>query len=138
MNVIKNFYEKHNLRPFESTWLLSVHILGVIGLVYAIIDYTLLPKIILTHCIFHNLYALGITTGAHRLWSHRAYKATNLWKAIIMLLNSGIFAILSQVPIKDQSSTGAEITDSITNILILNSIHTPSAKDSSSHMSDGS
>lgn len=94
IDVIKKFYEKRNLRPFECTWLIAVHVLGIIGLVYAFIDYTLIPKILLTHCIFHNLYALGITTGAHRLWSHKAYKATNLWKGMIMLLNSGIFHLI--------------------------------------------
>lgn len=119
MKAVKKFYEKHNLRPFESTWLLAVHILAVLGLIYAITDYTLIPKILLTHCTFHMIYAMGITTGAHRLWSHRAYKANNIWKAIVMIINSGMHIGLFKVPIKDQSSTGAETTDFITSSVIL-------------------
>ena len=115
IDVIKKFYEKRNLRPFECTWLLAVHVLSIIGLVYAFIDYTLIPKILLTHCIFHNLYALGITTGAHRLWSHKAYKATNLWKAMIMILNSGNFSSYRRgqsrinLPLEQRSQTSSQI-----------------------------
>jgi stearoyl-CoA desaturase (delta-9 desaturase) len=34
------------------------------------------------------LSGLGITAGAHRLWSHRSYKAGNVLKGCLMLLNS--------------------------------------------------
>lgn len=31
---------------------------------------------------------LGITCGAHRLWSHRSYKAALPWRIFMLLLNS--------------------------------------------------
>lgn len=43
---------------------------------------------------FSTAYALavlstfGVTAGAHRLWSHRAYKATWQLRAFLMILNS--------------------------------------------------
>lgn len=89
MKALKNFFDKHNLRPFESTWLLFVHIMGFIGLIYAFNEPALFSKILLTHCIFHNVWALGITAGAHRLWSHKSYQASFVWKVIVMILNSG-------------------------------------------------
>lgn len=89
MKAVKNFYEKHNLRPFESTWLLAIHIMAVFGLIYALTEPALFAKILLTHCIFHNLWAIGITAGSHRLWAHKSYKASFLWRVIVMILNSG-------------------------------------------------
>ena len=89
MKAIKSFFEKHNLRPFESIWLFYVHIMALVGIIYAISDHVLIGKIILTHCIIHNLEALGITAGAHRLWSHKAYQASTAWKVVVMILNSG-------------------------------------------------
>jgi len=90
MNLLKNFFEKRNLRPFESIWLIYVHILAVCGLVYAFTATGLFMKILLTHCIIHNIAALGITAGAHRLWAHRSYQGSFVWRVIAMLLNSGI------------------------------------------------
>lgn len=89
MNPIAQFYQKHNLRPFQSTWLIYVHILGIIGLFYAIFNIQLLPKVLLVAFIFHNLYAIGITGGVHRLWAHKSYQATTPFKVFLMLLNSG-------------------------------------------------
>ena len=34
------------------------------------------------------LAGLGITAGAHRLWSHRAYKAHDIVRFFLMLCNS--------------------------------------------------
>lgn len=89
MMVVKNFFDKHNLRPFESIWLFFVHVMALLGLVYAFYDNALFSKILLTHCILHNLWGLGITAGSHRLWAHKSYKASFAWRVIIMILNSG-------------------------------------------------
>ena len=35
-SFIEKFYQKHNLRPFETTWLLYVHVLAIIGLIYGL------------------------------------------------------------------------------------------------------
>ncbi len=115
IKTVKNFYEKHNLRPFESNWLLGVHILAIFGLIYAITEYGLFAKILLTHCIFHNIWALGITTGAHRLWAHKSYKATTLWKTIIMILNSGTICYKFRckprinLPLEQRSQTSSQV-----------------------------
>ena len=63
------------------------HILAIFGFIYCINN----PNpIYLFFEIFlwHNLLGLGITAGAHRLWSHKSYKATKLLKYFLMILNS--------------------------------------------------
>lgn len=116
-----------------------VHILAIIGLIYVCINSQYLMKTFLALCIIHNLGAIGITAGAHRLWSHRAYSASFIWKFVVMLLNSSIFIIIIflQMPIKVQFSIGVETTDYITNSQILISIHILLKMDSFSHMWDG-
>lgn len=42
---VKDIYKRNNLRPFESTWLIYVHILGLIGLLYALYRYDIAPKV---------------------------------------------------------------------------------------------
>lgn len=37
------------------------------------------------------IIGFGITAGAHRLWAHRAYKATWQLRLILMILNSMSF-----------------------------------------------
>ncbi|XP_006607953.1 acyl-CoA Delta(11) desaturase-like [Apis dorsata] len=48
--------------------------------------YTILWTILVTFCI-----AMGITAGAHRLWSHRAYKAKWPLRFVLMLLQTTAF-----------------------------------------------
>ena len=40
---------------------------------------------------FLNLFCLGLTAGYHRLWSHRAYKATKTLEIILAVLGAGGF-----------------------------------------------
>lgn len=63
--------------------------MAVFGLIYAFTGHALFTKILLTHCIFHTLWGLGITAGSHRLWAHKSYQANIVWKIIVMILNSG-------------------------------------------------
>lgn len=44
--------------------------------------------ILVTFCI-----AMGITAGAHRLWSHRAYKAKWPLRFVLMLLQTTAFQV---------------------------------------------
>ena len=46
-------------------------------------------KIFLIHCILHIFFGLGITGGAHRLWSHKSYTASKALKIFLMLCNCG-------------------------------------------------
>lgn len=115
MKAYKNFFDRHNLRAFQSTWLLYVHIVALVGLIYAITDTTLFSKILLTHCIIHNLAALGITAGSHRLWSHKSYEASLPWKVVVMLLNSCKFYFISRCqsrinfPLEQRSQTSPQV-----------------------------
>jgi stearoyl-CoA desaturase (delta-9 desaturase) len=41
--------------------------------------------------LLHFLGAVGITAGAHRLWSHKAYKAKNSLKILLMIMDTLAF-----------------------------------------------
>eukprot|EP00794_Sanderia_malayensis_P020019 gene20021-21980_t len=60
-----------------------------IGAFYGI---TLVPRCSLYTWLFtvllYQMSALGITAGAHRLWSHRSYKATWQLRALLAIFNS--------------------------------------------------
>lgn len=86
---LDNFYQKHNLRPFESTWLLYVHIIALIGLLYFVTHFNTAKAIIPYFVFFWVAYAMGITGGSHRLWAHKSYIASTPLKIFWMLLNSG-------------------------------------------------
>lgn len=74
-------------RSGEATFLLFFHAFALVGIVKLV-----------THVHCWSLFAetmflyvaggLGITCGAHRLWSHRAYKANAPLRALLMLLTS--------------------------------------------------
>nr|XP_034836871.1 acyl-CoA Delta(11) desaturase-like [Maniola hyperantus] len=53
------------------------------------------------HYLFQILASLGVTAGAHRLWSHRAYKAKMPLQIILMLLNSIAFVKTATVFARD-------------------------------------
>lgn len=40
---------------------------------------------------------MGVTVGAHRLWAHRSFKATNAFHWIVMLCYSVNFQVLFQI-----------------------------------------
>ncbi|XP_032525965.2 acyl-CoA Delta(11) desaturase-like [Danaus plexippus] len=48
-------------------------------------------KTLLFHFIIFVLAAIGVTAGAHRLWTHRAYKAKLPLQIILMLMNTLAF-----------------------------------------------
>jgi stearoyl-CoA desaturase (delta-9 desaturase) len=86
---LNNFFTKHNLRPFEFTWLLYVHVLGLIGFVYFLTHFDKTKSVLPYFLFFWVAYAMGITGGAHRLWAHKSYSASTPLKIFWMLLNSG-------------------------------------------------
>ena len=75
------------LHWFNILYLGLVHLWAVVGL------FTALPSASfksLLWCVFlHFLYGLGVTAGAHRLWSHRSYSATVPVKIFLMLCSCG-------------------------------------------------
>ena len=93
---LKNFYQKHNLRPVECTWLIYVHILGLSGILYSVFRYDILHQVLILniqiffiHCFYHLFFGLGITGGAHRLWAHKSYHASTPLRILLMLFNCG-------------------------------------------------
>ena len=68
-----------------SIYILLVHLAGCIGVFHIpyCSKYTLLLSM-----FFFFISELGITAGAHRLWSHRSYKATLPLRIFLMLAAS--------------------------------------------------
>nr|AAL11496.1 acyl-CoA E11-desaturase [Epiphyas postvittana] len=62
------------------------HLAGLYGL-YLCFTSARLQTIILAF-ILHAMAILGITAGAHRLWTHRSYKATMPLQIILIIFNS--------------------------------------------------
>lgn len=66
--------------------LVTSHIFSIVGIfhLYDIFTMSLFYQLI----IWHTVTGFGITAGAHRLWSHKSFKATIPAKVILMILNS--------------------------------------------------
>jgi hypothetical protein len=143
MHQLTDFFRKHNLRPFMVGYLAVVHLLAVIGMVYnAVHPHTLLKvisrllQVLAVHVLFHLLYALGITGGAHRLWAHKTYHASSPLKLFLMLLCSGK-PTLMKAPTRARSSTGLATTASTTSSRTPSSTPTPWSGASSTHIWGG-
>lgn len=78
-------YKAGNINWPLTIYISLVHVAGFIGLSYIPYchKYTLLLAVLLAY-----ITKLGITAGAHRLWSHRAYKATLPVRIFLMLATS--------------------------------------------------
>jgi fatty-acid desaturase len=61
--------------------------------------------ILLTAFILYEAGILGITAGAHRLWSHRAYKAKWPLRLILMLFHTLAFQVHDFIYIHDDTMT---------------------------------
>lgn len=56
-----------------------------------------LPCLILAVLLYYLTGALGITAGAHRLWSHRTYKARLPLRVFLIIANTMAFQVRSQL-----------------------------------------
>lgn len=56
-----------------------------------------LPCLILAVLFYYLMGALGITAGAHRLWSHRTYKARLPLRVFLIIGNTMAFQVKSQL-----------------------------------------
>lgn len=55
---------------------------------------TLTSTVLFLPAIFYFLFtALGITAGAHRLWSHHSYKAKTPLRILLALMNSAALQV---------------------------------------------
>ncbi|KAL8436393.1 hypothetical protein ACSSS7_001793 [Eimeria intestinalis] len=82
---LKSFCKEY--RSGETTFLSFFHAFAVAGLVKLVTHehcWSLFSETI----ILYVVGGLGITCGSHRLWSHRAYKASAPFRAFLMVLTS--------------------------------------------------
>lgn len=49
--------------------------------------------VLFTAILLYQLGCIGVTAGAHRLWSHRAYKAKRPLKILLVLLQTLAFQV---------------------------------------------
>lgn len=65
---------KMQIRWFDTSVLTLVHVLGFYGFYLMIVGQTMIYTVLYTYA---NMYLCmtGAAAGAHRLWSHRSYKA---------------------------------------------------------------
>lgn len=74
-------------RSGETTFLLFFHALAVAGVV-KLVGHEQCWSLFAEMMFLYMIGGMGITCGAHRLWSHRAYKANAPFRAFLMLLTS--------------------------------------------------
>nr|BCB67646.1 Delta9 desaturase [Parietichytrium sp.] len=74
-----------NIRWVMATYITGVHVLAVVGLPY-LLDCKV--ETLLALPVFYIFSGFGITGGAHRLWSHKAYKGYTPYRFFVMLCNS--------------------------------------------------
>lgn len=80
----------------EYVWKLKPRMVLYIGLshIFAIVGVVLIClhqhwwRLALEVLIYYQMGAIGITAGAHRLWSHKSYKARSPLRFILMILTS--------------------------------------------------
>ncbi|KAL8452262.1 hypothetical protein Emed_001423 [Eimeria media] len=82
---IKSFCKEY--RSGETTFLSFFHAFAVAGLV-KLITHEHCWSLFAETLILYVVGGLGITCGSHRLWSHRAYKASAPFRAFLMVLTS--------------------------------------------------
>ncbi|SBT73337.1 stearoyl-CoA desaturase, putative [Plasmodium ovale] len=84
-NYIYTYYKQFRSSLF--TFILFFHVFGFVGVIK--LYYHDYGRSLLIQCIiFYLINGFGITFGAHRLWSHRAFKASPLVQVIFLVLNS--------------------------------------------------
>ena len=66
-------------------------ILAVIGLIWWFTSVEFYWAPIIAYVVLHFATGLGITTGYHRLFSHRSYKANNAVKVVLSVLGAATF-----------------------------------------------
>ncbi|CDJ61496.1 fatty acyl-CoA desaturase, putative [Eimeria maxima] len=74
-------------RSGEATFLTFFHAFAVIGLV-KLVMHEQCWRLFADTLLLYLVGGLGITCGSHRLWSHRAYKASAGLRCFLMLLTS--------------------------------------------------
>jgi len=78
-------WKMSDIRWGMGGYIALVHLIGLYGLTY-------LPQAMTAtlwwSLILWPIAGFGITGGAHRLWAHRSYSATPLYRGVVMIMNS--------------------------------------------------
>ena len=74
-----------NIRWAMGGYITFVHVIGLIGLSYVPLCKT--ATLWFAFALW-PITGFGITGGAHRLWAHRSYTASPLFRCVTMLANS--------------------------------------------------
>ena len=82
-NKMKDKIYKYNINYKNTVFIISNHILALYSIQYIDSIYTL-GLIVLQY----QLCGISITTGSHRLWSHRSFKAKDPLRFLLMLFIS--------------------------------------------------
>eukprot|EP00921_Rhytidocystis_pertsovi_P001158 GHVQ01001976.1.p1 GENE.GHVQ01001976.1~~GHVQ01001976.1.p1 ORF type:complete len:651 (+),score=61.50 GHVQ01001976.1:614-2566(+) len=82
---VENFHKE--LRPAMASFLGMFHIFAIVGIV-KMCNHPQAGRLFLEVLGLYVLGGFGITCGAHRLWSHRAYKANLPFRTFLMICNS--------------------------------------------------
>lgn len=69
-----------------------LHVFALHGL-YLVIRGQVMWRSVMFSCFLYVISMLGITAGAHRLWSHRSYKAKMPLRVILMIFNTIAFQV---------------------------------------------
>lgn len=85
MNATKNF---HYVDWSKALGLLFVHIMGILGVVYFVFNFSW--PILLAGLGYFFLCHLSITVGAHRYFTHRAFKAKTWFATMLALFFSAV------------------------------------------------
>ncbi|CAH2100648.1 unnamed protein product [Euphydryas editha] len=80
---------KHEIIKFNLLTFAYGHLAALYGLYLACTVATW--QTIIFHCIIYALAFFGTTAGAHRLWTHKAYKAKMPLQIILMVMNTFAF-----------------------------------------------
>jgi len=74
---------------FNISYLSTMHVLGIYGLYIMLGLYQTLSWGVLGMALFFYYFSnVGITAGAHRLWAHRTYSASNSVEFLLMLMSA--------------------------------------------------
>ncbi len=74
-----------NIRWTMSTYIVMIHVLAAFALPHLLDCKT---QTLFGIAVFYFISGFGITGGAHRLWSHKSYKASASWRYFVMICNS--------------------------------------------------
>lgn len=82
-----DFNYTHKIVWFNAIGFVLLHTVGAIGLLMAVFGYCKILTIVYSLWLIYAA-GQGVTMGAHRLWSHRAFKAKQWLKVFLLYMHT--------------------------------------------------